>query len=59
MHFQILSFHFDCFQGPGHSLIEQYNPLGAIGVITAFNFPVAVFGWNASIGMVCGNTLVW
>lgn len=44
---------------PGHSLIEQYNPLGAIGVITAFNFPVAVFGWNASIGLVCGNTLVW
>ncbi|XP_071845151.1 alpha-aminoadipic semialdehyde dehydrogenase-like [Apostichopus japonicus] len=44
---------------PGHSLIEQYNPLGAMGVITAFNFPVAVFGWNASIGMVCGNTLVW
>ncbi|XP_075247527.1 putative aldehyde dehydrogenase family 7 member A1 homolog [Convolutriloba macropyga] len=44
---------------PGHALIEQYNPLGLVGVITAFNFPVAPFGWNASLALVCGNTLLW
>lgn len=38
---------------PGHVLIEKWNPLGAIGIITAFNFPVAVFGWNSAIAMVC------
>lgn len=37
---------------PGHVLIEKWNPLGAIGIITAFNFPVAVFGWNSAIAMV-------
>ena len=45
--------------GPGHALMEQWNPLGVVGVITAFNFPCAVFGWNAAISMVCGNTIVW
>ena len=43
----------------GHALIEQYNPLGTVGVITAFNFPVAPFGWNSSLALVCGNTLIW
>jgi acyl-CoA reductase-like NAD-dependent aldehyde dehydrogenase len=47
------------FPGPGHMLMEQWNPLGAIGVITAFNFPVAVYGWNSAIAMVCGNSVVW
>ncbi|XP_031789176.1 aldehyde dehydrogenase family 7-like isoform X1 [Nasonia vitripennis] len=42
-----------------HTLLEKWNPLGAIGVITAFNFPVAVFGWNSAIAMICGNTSIW
>lgn len=45
--------------GPGHVLMEQWNPLGLVGVITAFNFPAAVFGWNHAIGMVCGNCTIW
>lgn len=44
---------------PGHALIEMWNPLGTIGIITAFNFPVAVYGWNNAIAMVCGNTMLW
>ncbi|XP_028165301.1 putative aldehyde dehydrogenase family 7 member A1 homolog [Ostrinia furnacalis] len=44
---------------PGHVLLEKWNPLGLIGVITAFNFPVAVFGWNSAIAMVCGDVSVW
>uniref|UniRef100_A0A8C6YJT9 Aldehyde dehydrogenase 7 family member A1 n=1 Tax=Nothoprocta perdicaria TaxID=30464 RepID=A0A8C6YJT9_NOTPE len=40
---------------PGHALIEQWNPVGLVGIITAFNFPVAVYGWNSAIAMVCGN----
>ncbi|XP_022094228.1 alpha-aminoadipic semialdehyde dehydrogenase-like [Acanthaster planci] len=44
---------------PGHALLEQWNPRGHTGVITAFNFPTAVFGWNAGITMVCGNTCLW
>eukprot|EP00794_Sanderia_malayensis_P009783 gene9783-10782_t len=44
---------------PNHALLEQWNPIGTIGIITAFNFPVAPFGWNASVSMVCGNTQVW
>lgn len=44
---------------PNHSLLEQWNPLGTIGIITAFNFPVAVCGWNTAISMVCGNTQIW
>lgn len=44
---------------PGHRMYEQYHPLGLIGVITAFNFPVAVYGWNAIIAAVCGDALVW
>lgn len=37
---------------PGHVLLELWNPIGAIGIITAFNFPVAVFGWNNAIALV-------
>lgn len=44
---------------PGHSLLEMWNPIGSIGIITAFNFPVAVFGWNNALAMVCGNTMIW
>ena len=44
---------------PGHFMMEQWHPLGAIGIIAAFNFPIAVPGWNASISMVCGNTQIW
>lgn len=44
---------------PGHRLAEQWLPLGAIGVISAFNFPVAVWAWNAAIAWVCGDPVVW
>lgn len=44
---------------PGHRMLEQWHPLGPVGVITAFNFPVAVWAWNAMIAAVCGDTLVW
>ncbi|XP_057300334.1 alpha-aminoadipic semialdehyde dehydrogenase-like [Hydractinia symbiolongicarpus] len=44
---------------PSHALLEQWNPLGLIGIITAFNFPVAPAGWNTAISLVCGNTQVW
>ena len=44
---------------PDHRLMEQYHPLGAIGVITAFNFPVAPWAWNAALALVCGDPVVW
>src|SRR5687767_1801589 len=44
---------------PGHRMMEQWHPLGVVGVITAFNFPVAVWAWNAMIGLVCGDAIVW
>jgi aldehyde dehydrogenase (NAD+) len=44
---------------PGHRLYEQWHPLGRIGVITAFNFPVAVWAWNAMLAAVCGGCVVW
>lgn len=44
---------------PDHKLYEQYHPLGVVGVITAFNFPLAVYGWNAMLALVCGDVLVW
>lgn len=44
---------------PGHRLMETWHPLGVVGVITAFNFPVAVWAWNTAIALVCGNTVVW
>ncbi len=42
-----------------HRMYDQYHPLGIIGVISAFNFPVAVWAWNAMLAMVCGDTVVW
>jgi len=44
---------------PFHRLTEQWHPLGPVGVITAFNFPVAVWAWNAMIALVCGDPVVW
>lgn len=44
---------------PGHRMMETWHPLGVTGVITAFNFPMAVWAWNAAIALVCGDTLVW
>ncbi len=44
---------------PRHRMYEQWHPLGPIGIITAFNFPVAVWAWNAAIAAVCGNTMIW
>src|SRR3546814_8631133 len=44
---------------PGHRRYEQWNPLGVVGIISAFNFPVAVGSWNAAIAWVCGNVCVW
>lgn len=44
---------------PRHRMQEQWLPLGPIGVISAFNFPVAVWAWNAAIAVICGNTVVW
>lgn len=44
---------------PEHRMYEQWHPLGVVGVISAFNFPVAVWAWNAFIAAVCGNTVVW
>lgn len=44
---------------PEHRMMEQWHPLGAVGIITAFNFPMAVWAWNATLALVCGNTLVW
>jgi aldehyde dehydrogenase (NAD+) len=44
---------------PNHRMYEQYHPLGIVGVISAFNFPVAVWSWNAALAWVCGNVTVW
>src|SRR5262245_17353659 len=44
---------------PGHRLMEVWHPIGPIAVITAFNFPVAVWSWNAAISLVCGNPVIW
>jgi aldehyde dehydrogenase (NAD+) len=44
---------------PGHRLMETWHPLGVVGVISAFNFPAAVWAWNAAIALVCGDTVVW
>ena len=44
---------------PGHRMYDQYHPLGVVGIITAFNFPVAVWAWNTAIALVCGNTVIW
>src|SRR6056300_211387 len=44
---------------PEHHMMEQWHPIGVVGVISAFNFPVAVWAWNFAIALVCGNTVVW
>ncbi|MCW3797570.1 aldehyde dehydrogenase family protein [Sphingomonas sp. BN140010] len=44
---------------PDHRMMEQWHPLGPVLVISAFNFPVAVFAWNAALALVCGNSVVW
>jgi L-aminoadipate-semialdehyde dehydrogenase len=44
---------------PGHRMYEQWHPMGAIGIITAFNFPVAVWAWNAALAAVSGDTMIW
>ncbi|MFI0713494.1 aldehyde dehydrogenase family protein [Streptomyces inhibens] len=44
---------------PGHRLSESWHPLGVVGVISAFNFPVAVWSWNTAVALVCGDTVVW
>ena len=40
-------------------MVEQWNPLGTVGVISAFNFPVAVYGWNSALSLICGNPVIW
>jgi aldehyde dehydrogenase (NAD+) len=44
---------------PGHRMYDQWHPLGVVGVVTAFNFPVAVWAWNALLAAICGNATVW
>ncbi len=44
---------------PGHHMRETWHPLGPVAIISAFNFPVAVWSWNAALALVCGNTLIW
>src|SRR5205085_7638773 len=44
---------------PNHRMMEQWHPLGPVGCITAFNFPVAVWAWNAAVALVCGDPVVW
>src|SRR6516225_11954485 len=44
---------------PDHRMMEQYLPLGVVGIISAFNFPVAVWAWNSALALVCGDTCIW
>lgn len=44
---------------PGHRMMESWHPIGVVGVISAFNFPVAVWAWNAALAFVCGDSVVW
>ena len=44
---------------PAHHLIERWHPLGVVGVISAFNFPVAVYAWNAALALICGDSVIW
>ncbi|HEX6442121.1 MAG TPA: aldehyde dehydrogenase family protein [Stellaceae bacterium] len=43
----------------GHKMLESWHPLGPVGIVTAFNFPVAVWSWNAALALVCGDSIVW
>jgi aldehyde dehydrogenase (NAD+) len=44
---------------PGHRMLENWQPMGPVGVISAFNFPVAVWSWNTALAIVCGNSVIW
>ena len=44
---------------PGHRMMETWHPAGPVGVISAFNFPVAVWSWNAALAIVCGDPVIW
>jgi aldehyde dehydrogenase (NAD+) len=44
---------------PGHRMMESWHPLGVVGIISAFNFPVAVWAWNATLALVCGDAIIW
>jgi aldehyde dehydrogenase (NAD+) len=44
---------------PSHRMYEQWHPLGIVGIISAFNFPVAVWSWNAALALICGNVCIW
>lgn len=44
---------------PGHRMMESWHPMGVVGIISAFNFPVAVWSWNAALALACGNAVVW
>ncbi|TXC74428.1 aldehyde dehydrogenase family protein [Sphingorhabdus soli] len=44
---------------PGHKMLESWHPVGPVGIISAFNFPVAVWSWNAALAIVCGNPVIW
>ncbi len=44
---------------PGHKMYDQFHPLGVVGLITSFNFPVAVWAWNAMLAVTCGNAVIW
>jgi aldehyde dehydrogenase (NAD+) len=44
---------------PGHRMYEQYHPMGIVGIISAFNFPVAVWSWNTALAWICGDVCVW
>src|SRR5689334_21579079 len=44
---------------PGHRMYEQWHPLGILGLVTAFNFPVAVWSWNSTLAAICGDTIIW
>src|SRR5581483_7839379 len=44
---------------PGHRMMEQWHPAGPVAVISAFNFPVAVWAWNAALALVCGDSVIW
>jgi aldehyde dehydrogenase (NAD+) len=46
-------------ENPGHRMYEQYHPLGIVGIISAFNFPVAVWSWNTALAWICGDVCIW